>query len=106
MVRACETCGGPLTTRKQTRYCCGSCASTAVHHAARARDKAAVLKVIRDYRGLPLGVWDVSDELGRLKKGRVRELLEELAAEGELLASTWEFGERLYRDARRDEAAA
>lgn len=66
-----------------------------------------ILAVIRDYRGMPLTVDDVRDEVGNLSRARAHRLLDELVTNQQIAERSQPDGARVWYDhtAEREEAA-
>lgn len=57
-----------------------------------------ILEVIRDYRGMPLNVHDVREEVGHISHSRARQLLAALVEEGVIASRKVEQGVDVYYD--------
>ena len=69
--------------------------------------RAAILALIRDYRGMPLSTLDVVDEIDRLSPARARKLLDQLTKRGLLAAREIDGNVTVWYDphAEKEEAA-
>lgn len=90
VTKRCEWCAKAFTRRQNESYarfedrdtCCADCGSK--HRSQKWREdvSARVLALIRDYRGLPLSVEDLADELGMPARSLREKVLPQLVGEG------------------------
>ncbi len=92
----CPICRARFNLRGRTQtFCSLACATEGRATREHAENLAAVLALVNDYRGLPLSVLDVSDEL-KISHRRARWLLDELVTARTITVGRFE-GQRVYR---------